>query len=143
MQENQADRKITEHPVLLFDGVCNLCNGTVQWIIRNDRTGRIHFASLQSEVATDLLAGSPYHSADLNSVLFFDQGRFFSYSEAPLRVATYLDAPWSWLRFLRIIPRSWRDAMYRWIARNRYRWFGKRAACMIPTPDLRARFLDA
>jgi predicted DCC family thiol-disulfide oxidoreductase YuxK len=100
----------SNHPILLFDGVCNLCNGFVQFIIRRDPEARFRFASLQSEAVA-------------------------------LRVLPQLNGFWSWTQIFWLVPRSWRDAGYNWVARNRYRWFGQKDACMIPTPELRNRFL--
>lgn len=135
-------RATNDPPILLFDGVCNLCNGTVQWIIRHDPAGRFRFAALQSPAGQRLLrrAGLPVDALD--TVVLYEQGRFYTHSDVPLRVCRQLGAPWSWLYPLRFVPGALRDAVYRWVARHRYRWFGRRDQCMIPTPELRARFLD-
>ncbi len=140
MESNREVAVDSTHPILLFDGVCNLCNGTVQWIIERDRTGRVHFASLQSELGAQLLEAARLPKENLQSVMLYENGHIHTYSDAPLRVARYLDGGWSVLQYLAIVPRPIRDVVYRWIARNRYRWFGKRDACMIPTPELRHRF---
>ncbi len=130
-------------PVLLFDGVCNLCNSSVDFIIRHDPDGVVKFASLQSKEGRQLLdrAGLP---ADYDASLVLIEGsRFSTTSEAALRVARYLDAPWSWASVFRVVPTPIRDGVYRWISRNRYNWFGKRDTCRLPTPEERDRFLDA
>ena len=131
-----------DQPILLFDGVCNLCNGFVQWVIRRDPEDHFRFAALQSETGRRLLAEAGMPVDALSTVVLYEEGRFYTHSEAALRVWRRLGGAWSWLYALRVVPRSLRDAVYHWVARNRYRWFGRRTACMIPTPGLRARFLD-
>lgn len=130
-------------PILLFDGVCNLCNSSVDFIVRRDPKGLVKFASLQSRTGRQLLrmAGLP---TDYDASLVLVEGdRFSTSSDAALGVARYLTAPWSWAAIFRVVPRSIRDAVYRWISRNRYNWFGKRDTCRIPTPDERERFIDS
>lgn len=129
-------------PVLLFDGVCNLCNSTVQFILRWERQPRLRFAPLQSPEGEALLASIGEAPADLNSVLFIENGRCYHRSSAALRVARYLRFPWPLLYGFIVVPPFLRDAVYGYVARNRYRWFGKQETCQIPTPALRARFLS-
>jgi predicted DCC family thiol-disulfide oxidoreductase YuxK len=131
----------TEHPVLLFDGVCNLCNSSVQFIIERDPNARFRFASLQSEEGQALLSRFENRPADLSSVVLVQDDLLYARSEAALRVARQLGGGWSLLYAFIVVPRPIRDAVYDWIARNRYRWFGKKDACMIPSPDLKSRFL--
>ncbi len=133
--------------ILLFDGVCNLCNAWVRFVIRHDPAPpRFRFAALQSEVGKRLLqAHAPLgHPVDdtLDSVVMIDAGRMFVQSSAALRVLGKLGLPWSLLRALILVPRPLRDGVYRWVARHRYAWFGRRDSCMLPTPELRSRFLD-
>jgi predicted DCC family thiol-disulfide oxidoreductase YuxK len=128
-------------PILLFDGVCNLCNHAVDFVIRHDPAGRIRFASLQSDTGRALLRQHGGTPGTLDSVVLVENGRLYTHSDAALRTARYLRG-WRWLYALRGIPRSWRDAVYGWVARNRYRWFGQRETCRLPTPAERARFLD-
>ena len=130
-----------EQPVVLFDGVCNLCNGSVQFIVRHDPAGRFRFASLQSEAGRALLRRHGLDPADLFSVILVEGGRAYSRSDAALRVAGGLSGGWRAVGALRVVPRPLRDLVYGWVARNRYRWFGRQDACMIPTPELRTRFL--
>lgn len=130
-----------EH-VVLFDGVCNLCNGFVQFIIRNDPAGRFHFGALQSAGAQALLAGSPLDPAALDTVIYVRRGQVLTRSSAALHILRGLRSPWPLAAVFFIVPGPVRDAVYRWVARNRYRWFGKRESCMLPTPELRARFLE-
>jgi predicted DCC family thiol-disulfide oxidoreductase YuxK len=128
-------------PVVLFDGVCNLCNGSVRFVVRHDRRGRFRFASLQSEAGQALLRRHGLDPADLFSVVLVDGGRVTTRSDAALDVARGLGGAWRAAGLLRAVPRPVRDRVYDWVARNRYRWFGRRDACMLPSPELRARFL--
>ncbi len=131
-------------PLLLFDGVCNLCNAAVQWIIRRDRRERLLFASLQSDVATRELERAGTSQDRLpDSLVLIDERGVHTRSRAAIRVARLLGLPWSLAVVFVIIPPPLRDWAYGVIARNRYRWFGRRDACMMPTPELRERFLDA
>jgi predicted DCC family thiol-disulfide oxidoreductase YuxK len=138
-----ADTEIPDGgaPVVLFDGVCNLCNGSVQFIVRHDPAGRFRFASLQSEAGRALLRRHGMDTEELSSVVLVEGGRAYSRSDAALRIAGGLGGAWKAAGALRAVPRPLRDLVYEWVARNRYRWFGKQEACMIPTPELRARFL--
>jgi predicted DCC family thiol-disulfide oxidoreductase YuxK len=129
-----------EHPVVLFDGICNFCDGVVNWLIRHDRSRQLRFASLQSEAGKRLLA--QYGLTDTESMVLIAGGKAYRRSAAALRLLSFL--PW-WLqevRVLWVVPRPFRDAIYDTIARNRYRLFGKRDACMIPTAEQRSRFLE-
>ena len=130
--------------VILFDGVCNLCNGFVQFVIRHDPEGRFRFAALQSEAARTLLAaqGLPAPPAtEPESVLLLSEGQLYSHSTAVLRIAAQLGGIWRLAAVGGVLPRAWRDALYRFVARNRYRWFGRQESCMLPTPALQSRFL--
>lgn len=129
------------HPIVLFDGVCNLCNGAVQLIIRRDPAGRFRFASLQSPPGEELLARFGIDRNLTDSVILVEGDRWYQESDAALRVARELKGAWKALAVFRVIPRPLRDAAYRLIACNRYRWFGKQETCWLPTPELRGRFL--
>lgn len=131
-----------DRTVVLFDGVCNLCNGSVRFIARRDRPGRIAFAPLGSPAAERVLSGAGFDRAALpDSLVLVRHGRAYTCSGAALRIAGLLRWPWPALTVLLAIPWPLRDWLYRWVARNRYRWFGRREACMMPTPELRSRFL--
>jgi predicted DCC family thiol-disulfide oxidoreductase YuxK len=132
----------TPHPIVLFDGVCNLCNGSVQFLLKRDTRARLRFASLQSEVGRSLMAEHGLDPDALSSVVLVEDGRIWQESSAALRVARHLPGAWKLLRVFAVIPRPLRDAVYRLIARNRYRWFGKTETCWLPTPELRGRFLE-
>lgn len=127
--------------IVLFDGVCNLCNGAVNFIIDRDPQHRFRFASLQSETARQLLITHP-ELAGTDSIMLLTDDRVWVKSDAVLHISRYLSGPWSWLRVFRWLPRSLRDAVYDWVARNRYRLFGRTEACRVPTPELRALFLE-
>lgn len=128
--------------VVLFDGVCNFCNGTVRFIIERDPDARFGFAPLQSNVARELLAGHGYAAAvDPDTVLLVEDGKVYERSTAALRIARRLRGPTRLAYAFVVVPRFVRDAVYRLIARNRYRWFGKSEECMVPTPSVRSRFL--
>lgn len=128
--------------LILFDGVCNLCNRSVQFVIRHDPDARFHFASLQSSTGQAVCTRFGMADQQLDSFVLIDRGKAYTQSSAALRVSKYLSGGWKLLYTFLIVPPFIRDAVYRWIARNRYRWFGKREACMIPSPELRHRFLD-
>ena len=132
-----------DRPLLLFDGVCNLCNSSVQWILARDSAERFDFASLQSAVARDALRET-YPQGDWpDTVILIDARGVHIRSNAALAVARQLGPPWSLLAAFKLIPRPLRDALYRWVAAHRYRWFGKRESCSLPKPGQAARFLDA
>ncbi|MEO8197730.1 MAG: DCC1-like thiol-disulfide oxidoreductase family protein [Thermoanaerobaculia bacterium] len=136
-------------PILLFDGVCNLCGATVQWVIRHDPQGIFRFAALQSAAGQAILArvGESLAAAGagktLDSVVLVDGERCWVRSAAALEVLRRLGGPWALLRVFGLLPRAVRDAIYDRVARRRYRWFGRRDECWLPTPELRRRFLDA
>ena len=128
-------------PIVLFDGVCNLCNGLVRFVAANDPQRRVRFAPLQSPAAAALLAAAAKPAADGTFVLLA-HGRRYERSDAALHLALELRTPWPLAFGAILLPRRWRDGAYRVIARNRYRWFGRRDVCAVPSPELRARFLD-
>lgn len=127
--------------ILLFDGVCNLCNGVVQFVIRHDSAERFRFAALQSDAGQALLTQFGLSTTQFDSFVYVKDETFYTESTAALQVARDMGGAWSLLWGLMIFPRFIRDAVYRLVARNRYRVFGKQDACMIPTPELKARFL--
>lgn len=128
-------------PILLFDGVCNLCSGFVQFVIPRDPQARIRFGSLQSEPGKELLRQYGLPTDEINSLVVVDQGRVYRKSSGALRLTRYLKGLWPCLYAFIVVPRPFRDFIYDWVARNRYRWFGKQESCMIPSPELKARFL--
>lgn len=129
-----------QHPVVLFDGVCNLCNSSVTFIIRHDPKGLFRFAPLQSEHGERLLKGFKERPKGDSVVLILDD-QYFVKTSASLRIAVRLSGLWPLMGIFLIIPAFLRNPVYDLIARYRYQWFGKRESCMIPTPELRSRFL--
>lgn len=129
------------HPIIFFDGVCNFCAASVHFVLERERDQRLRFASLQSETAKRLLPPLGIDPADLDSVVVVEHGVAWTRSSAALKAASYLGFPWRLMPVFMIVPRFVRDAVYAVIARNRYRLFGKKDECMIPSPTLRARFL--
>lgn len=134
-------RPDAETGIVLFDGVCNLCNGAVKFIVRRDPRGRFRFAPLGTRAAEAALREADHRGELPDSIVLIEDGRVYTLSSAALRIARRLRWPWPLLGVLIIVPKGLRDAAYRRVARNRYRWFGRTDACMTPTPDLRARFL--
>ena len=128
-------------PLVLYDGQCGLCNRSVQMILRHDRRGCFRFAALQSELGQALLKRHGLPAEAISTVVLVDDGEVFTRSRAAFRIAGKMDAPWPALRALGIVPAPLRDVVYDWVARNRYRWFGRTDACMLPPPEVRARFL--
>ena len=129
-------------PILLFDGYCNFCNAWVRLIVRRDTAKKILFASLQSSVGRKMLEE---HKIDVNyteSLVFFEEERFSVSSTAALRIFSYLDGWERHLKILTVLPRPLRDAVYRFFAKYRYKWFGRREQCMVPTAELKERFLS-
>ena len=133
----------SDAPIVLFDGVCNLCNGAVTFIIRNDPNRRFRFAALQSPVGQALLQRFGLPTETLNTFVLIEGDRAFTKSTAALRSARLLGSLWPLAFVLIVVPRPVRDLCYDLIGKNRYRIFGKREACMLPTPDLKARFLTS
>lgn len=129
-------------PLVLYDGTCGLCNRSVQLILRHDRRGRFRFAALQSDTGRALLAKHGLPVDALDTVVLVDGDRAYTKSRAALRVAGMMDAPWPLLRALLVVPRPVADFVYDRVANNRYRMFGRVDACMLPPPEVRARFLS-
>lgn len=132
---------VSKSPVLLFDGVCNLCNSSVQWVLSHDHRGVFQFASLQSETGQELLRQHGLASENFDTVVLVESDRVFLRSDVPLEIVRRIGGFWGILYFFKIIPRSVRDALYNFVARNRYWWFGRRATCMLPKPEWKERFL--
>lgn len=128
--------------IVVFDGQCLLCNGWVQFLLRHDRPQRIRFASIQSAVGRQLLERAGLQVARLQTLLVIDGERSWQHTAAILRVLHALGWPWrlAWVGWL--VPAPLRDSLYRWVARNRYRIWGRSATCMLPAPEHRARFLE-
>jgi len=133
---------MNEAPIILFDGVCNLCNGAVQFVLKHDRKKQFVFASLQSEAGQKLLDQYHLPAANYTSFVLLLDGKAYTRSTAALKVARNLNGLYKLGYVFMLVPKFIRDGVYNWISNNRYKWFGKRDACMIPTPQLKERFLD-
>ncbi|WP_340016129.1 thiol-disulfide oxidoreductase DCC family protein [Paenibacillus sp. FSL K6-1318] len=140
MTANQTDVH-QGHPIVLVDGVCHFCQGLTKWIIKRDPEGKYHFASLQSDVAKELLEKGNLSTDSMDTFVLIENGNYYTRSTAALRLAKGLKFPYPLLYVFMIIPKFIRNAVYNWVARNRYRWFGKDEACMLPTPEIKDRFL--
>jgi predicted DCC family thiol-disulfide oxidoreductase YuxK len=121
--------------------VCNFCNSTVNFLIRQDKKRIFRFAALQSEAGQSLLKQHRLQTENLDSFILIENGNVYKRSTAGLRLYSHLPWYWKWTKIFRLAPRFVRDGVYNFVARNRYRWFGKKEACMIPTPEVRSRFL--
>jgi len=130
-----------EH-LILFDGICNLCNSSVQYIIKHDEQALFSFASLQSDFGKQQLASHGLLPEQLDSIVYIHGNQRYVKSTAALKIAKRLDGPVKFLYAFIIIPAPIRDIVYNWIARNRYKWFGKQQHCMLPTSDTKKRFVD-
>jgi predicted DCC family thiol-disulfide oxidoreductase YuxK len=128
-------------PIMLFDGVCNLCSGSVRFAIARDPAANLRFAPIQSALGRDFLRRRGLPTDEFETFYLIDNGRVFEKSAGVLRMAGYLRWPWPLLKAIRIVPRPLRDWLYDRVARNRYRLFGRREACLAPTAEIVDRFL--
>ena len=128
--------------IILFDGVCNLCNGAVQFVIKRDNKNQFLFASLQSGEGKQILEDHNFPMNKMDSFFLVENGKVYDKSTAALKVLKKLSGPWSLLYGFIIVPKFIRDGVYNWIAKNRYQWFGQKDECMIPTAELKAKFLN-
>ena len=130
-------------PILLFDGICNFCNRWVNFIIRHDKKGKIKFAALQSEAGKKILEahGLSHLINNFDTFVFIENNKVHTRSSAGVRIAKHLSGGWKLFSIFIIVPAFIRDAVYNWIAKNRYNWWGKRNECMIPSEEMKARFL--
>ena len=131
-----------QQSIILFDGVCNLCNAAVQFVIKRDRKNQFVFASLQSGEGKKILAEHNFPGNEMHSFVLVENRKLYDRSTAALRVVKKLNGIWGLLFGLIIVPKFIRDGVYNIIARKRYQWFGRKDECMIPTPELRAKFLS-
>lgn len=128
--------------IVLFDGICNLCNGAVQFAIRHDRYNRLLFAALQSDTGMELVRQRAIDTSRVDSIIFIEPGlAYYTESEAALKIGIEFGGAWKLLQILEWIPKTLRDPLYRWVANNRYAWFGKKDQCMVPNPELLSKFL--
>ena len=131
---------LQQEKIVFFDGFCTLCNRSIDFLLRNDQKRRLKYASLQSVIADKILQSSHVQQTE-DTVIFYDRGRIYQKSTAVLRIAGNLGFPYSSAVVLFIIPRPLRDWVYDFIARNRHKWFGKRAHCRVPDEDTKGRII--
>jgi len=132
---------VAEQSIILFDGVCNMCNGFVNFLIPRDKKNRFQFGSLQSDKVKELLKQYHYSTDDISTVILIENHQLYSQSTAVLKIARKMSGGWSLLYTFIIIPKPVRDFLYNLIARNRYSLFGKKDSCMMPTPESKAKFI--
>ncbi|MDR6844240.1 thiol-disulfide oxidoreductase DCC family protein [Flavobacterium granuli] len=138
MQNLPLDKKI-----ILFDGVCNLCNSAVQFVIEHDKNDVFRFVALQSELGQEILNHIGINSVNIDSIVLYEPGVAYYYkSSAAIQISENLDGFWHFGTFFKIIPAGIRNLLYDYIAKNRYRWYGKKESCMVPTPELKMKFLE-
>lgn len=133
---------MSNNRVVIFDGVCNFCNYWVDFLIRRDPKNKFLFTANQNEAGARILQEHGESAEDVGTVYFLEDGKLFKESTAALKIARNLPGLWPAFYGLMIIPRPIRDGIYQWIAKNRYRWFGKKETCRLPSPEERAKFLD-
>jgi predicted DCC family thiol-disulfide oxidoreductase YuxK len=132
----------TQPPLILFDGVCNLCNAWVRFVVRRDAAGIFRFAAQQSPIGQAIIERHLSGATQFSSVILIEGNSIYTESDAVLEILARLSPPWSWAALLRIIPRRIRDACYRFIVRHRYQWFGRTEVCQVPSVDIRSRFIE-
>ena len=135
-------KKTQDKPIIFFDGVCNLCNSSVQFILKKDTNNVFLFSSLQSDAAKGILLQYNLENFDLSSIILVEKGIIYQKSTAILRIAKSLAGISKYAYVFIIVPKFIRDGVYSFIAKNRYKWFGKRDSCMLPTAALKLRFLE-
>lgn len=134
---------VTDKKIILFDGVCNLCNNAIQFIIKYDKKDQFRFATLQGKTGKKLITERNIDTSKIDSIILIEPNiAYYIKSTAALKIGRYFGGIWTLLWILEQIPVGFRDWIYSYIAKNRYNWFGKKDNCMIPTPELKAKFLD-
>jgi predicted DCC family thiol-disulfide oxidoreductase YuxK len=129
--------------IILFDGVCNLCNSSVQYVIKRDKSDIFRFAALQSELGQKIIKHIGIANKNIDSIILYEPGKAYYYkSSAAIEIAKDLGGVFTFGTVFRIIPTTIRNILYDYIAKNRYKWYGKQESCMIPTPELKAKFLN-
>jgi|SRR5690554_1906562 len=134
--------KDKDYKIILFDGICNLCNSTINFVIKRDKQNMFKFATLQSDTGQSLLSEFKIDRTETDSIVLIDGKKSYVKSTAALHIAKNLSGALPLLFGFLILPRFIRDRLYDYIAKNRYKWFGKKESCMIPTPELKAKFID-
>ena len=138
MQNLPSNKKI-----ILFDGICNLCNSVVQFVIKHDKKDNFRFVALQSELGQEIVAYIGINTKNIDSIVLYEPGIAYYYkSDAALQIAKNLDGIFSLGVLFKILPTGIRNQLYDYIAKNRYKWYGKKESCMVPTPELKTKFLE-
>lgn len=128
--------------IILFDGVCNLCDSSIQFIIKHDKKDIFRFVALQSEIGLEIIKHIGIDTSKIDSILLYEPGKAYYYkAQAALKIAKELEGIYTAISWFSILPNFLTNTVYDYIARNRYKWYGKKEACMIPTPELKAKFL--
>lgn len=130
------------YPFIFFDGICVLCNGTIDFVLKHDKGKHFRYVPLQSEAGKKAIKKLKL-PPDTDSVILYHENQVFTESDAAIEIVRLLPIPWKWLVVVKIIPKGVRDNIYRWIAKNRYRWFGEKESCRIPTPEEKQFFPEA
>lgn len=133
---------MTDQHIILFDGICNLCNSAVKFVLKRDKNSVFKFASLQSDVAKKLLSKTHVSNMDAGTFVLIENGKTYIRSTAALKVCKHLSGLWPFMTLFMVVPKFIRDWVYNLISKNRYRWFGKQDACMIPSPEVKDKFLN-
>ena len=129
--------------IILFDGVCNLCNSAVQFVIKHDNKDVFRFVALQSELGQQILKHIGVNPANIDSIVLYEPGvAYYCKSSAAIEMARSLGGFWHFGTVFRIIPTAIRNLLYDYVAKNRYNWYGKKESCMVPTPELKIKFLE-
>lgn len=128
--------------IILFDGVCNLCNSTVQFLIKHDKKDVFRFVALQSDLGQEITAYIGIDTSKVDSIILYEPGKAYFYkAEAALEIASEIGGIYSLMKVFKAVPKSISNEVYDYVARNRYKWYGKKDACMLPTPEIKAKFL--
>lgn len=134
--------KNTQHPMVLFDGVCNLCVGSVQFLIRSDKNKKLRYSSLQSEFGRAVLNGHGLSDKHYDTFILLEDDKTYQFSTAAIRTFQLLGGAYKLVGIFWIVPEFIRDAIYKWVANNRYQWFGKKAECWLPSKELDSLFIE-
>lgn len=133
---------MNSHKIILFDGVCNLCNSSIQKVIENDEKNIFKFASLQSDFGQEFLKKNSFNQDEFNSMILIDGEKFYTQSDAALRIGKELKGIYKISKYLLCTPKFIRNTVYNFISKNRYNWFGKKESCWLPTPELKQKFIS-
>lgn len=131
-----------QNPIILFDGICNLCNASVQFILKQDKKKQFLLASLQSDAAKNILLQYKCKNNDLNSIIVIDKNKVHKKSSAILIIVKHLGMPWQIFNLMKVLPENWRDSLYDFVAERRYKWFGKKDTCLMMLPEYKNRFIQ-